>query len=91
MKQVSLWDDKTIAEDNKEYLVLAGISKYERQLYLGTYKDCSDWYISIVPCKVNYRKAQKIIKKATNDLSKRTERFGKAVVIPEFELKEVNS
>lgn len=91
MTQKSLWDIPEPIENNKEYLILAGISKYERQLYLGTYKDSAKWYISVVPCKVKYDKAQRIIKKATSDLSKRGERFGKAIVIPIFELKEVNS
>lgn len=91
MTQKSLWDIPEPIENDKEYLILAGISKYERQLYLGTYKDSSNWYISIVPCKVKYDKAKKLIKKAVNDLSKREERFGKSIIIPDFELKEVNS
>lgn len=89
MTQKSLWEIPETVVDNKEYLILAGMNKYERQLYLGTYKDSAKWYISVVPCKVKYDKAQRIIKKATSDLSKRGERFGKAIVIPTFELKEV--
>jgi len=89
MTQKSLWEIPETVVDNKEYFILAGMSKYERQLYLGTYKDSAKWYISVVPCRVKYDKAQRIIKKATSDLSKRGERFGKAIVIPTFELKEV--
>lgn len=89
MKVKSLWDVEEPVVNNKDYLILAGESKYGRQQYLGGYKDCSNWYISIVPCVVKYDKAQKLIKKATKALEKRVSRFGGAIEIPKFELKEV--
>lgn len=93
MSKVSLWDtpvELLNTNSSKKVLIYAGINKYNRQEYLGGYKDCSDWYISIVPYVTTYDKAEKLIKKATKQLSSKIDQFGRKTYIPQFEIKEVS-
>lgn len=81
--------DSKPVESRKKYLILAGINKYERQLYLTGYKDCEDWVISIVPKPTSKSKANTLIKKAEKELVDLRKRFPRRY--PEdikFEIKE---
>lgn len=77
----------------KMYCVLSGRNKNDRQLYLSGYKDCMDWVISIVPFYSDKDKMQKLINKATRQLTEKfkLESFRGPKIIPNFELKEVDN
>lgn len=74
------------SEKEEEFYILAGKNRLDRQLYLFGYKDCDDYAISVVPQKFNKQKCEKLIKKATADLSNRTSVFGRAREVPKFEI-----
>ena len=74
------------SEKEEEFYILAGKNRLDRQLYLFGYKDCDDYAISVVPQKFNKKKCEKLIKKATADLSNRTSVFGRTREVPTFEI-----
>lgn len=74
------------SEKEEEFYILAGKNRIDRQLYLFGYKDCDDYAISVVPQKFNKKKCEKLIKKATADLSNRTNVFGRTREVPKFEI-----
>lgn len=74
------------SEKEEEFYILAGKNRIDRQLYLFGYKDCDDYAISVVPQKFNKKKCEKLIKKATADLSNRTSVFGRTREVPKFEI-----
>ena len=74
------------SEKEEEFYILAGKNRIDRQLYLFGYKDCDDYAISVVPQKFNKKKCEKLIKKATADLSNRTSVFGRIREVPKFEI-----
>ena len=74
------------SEKEEEFYILAGKNRLDRQLYLFGYKDCDDYAISVVPQKFNKKKCEKLIKKATADLSNRTSVFGRTREVPKFEI-----
>lgn len=74
------------SEKEEEFYILAGKNRLDRQLYLFGYKDCEDYAISVVPQKFNKKKCEKLIKKATADLSNRTSVFGRTREVPKFEI-----
>lgn len=74
------------SEKEEEFYILAGKNRLDRQLYLFGYKDCDDYAISVVPQKFNKKKCEKLIKKATADLSNRTSVFGRIREVPKFEI-----
>ena len=74
------------SEKEEEFYILAGKNRLDRQLYLFGYKDCDDYAISVVPQKFNKKKCEKLIKKATADLSTRTSVFGRTREVPKFEI-----
>ena len=74
------------SEKEEEFYILAGKNRLDRQLYLFGYKDCDDYAISVVPQKFNKKKCEKLIKKATEDLSNRTSVFGRTREVPKFEI-----
>lgn len=74
------------AEKEEEFYILAGKNRLDRQLYLFGYKDCDDYAISVVPQKFNKQKCEKLIKKATAELSNRTSIFGRTREVPKFEI-----
>lgn len=74
------------SEKEEEFYILAGKNRLDRQLYLFGYKDCDDYAISVVPQKFNKKKCEKLIKKATADLSNRTNVFGRTREVPKFEI-----
>lgn len=74
------------SEKEEEFYILAGKNRIDRQLYLFGYKDCDDYAISVVPQKFNKKKCEKLIKKATADLSNRTSAFGRTREVPKFEI-----
>ena len=74
------------SEKEEEFYILAGKNRLDRQLYLFGYKDCDNYAISVVPQKFNKKKCEKLIKKATADLSNRTSVFGRIREVPKFEI-----
>ena len=74
------------SEKEEEFYILAGKNRLDRQLYLFGYKDCDDYAISVVPQKFNKKKCEKLIKKATAELSNRTSVFGRTREVPKFEI-----
>ena len=78
--------EQQTSEKEEEFYILAGKNRLDRQLYLFGYKDCDDYAISVVPQKFNKKKCEKLIKKATADLSNRTSVFGRTREVPKFEI-----
>lgn len=78
--------EQQTSEKEEEFYILAGKNRIDRQLYLFGYKDCDDYAISVVPQKFNKKKCEKLIKKATADLSNRTNVFGRTREVPKFEI-----
>lgn len=74
------------SKKEEEFYILAGKNRLDRQLYLFGYKDCDDYAISVVPQKFNKQKCEKLIKKATAELSNRTSIFGRTREVPKFEI-----
>ena len=74
------------SEKEEEFYILAGKNRLDRQLYLFGYKDSDDYAISVVPQKFNKKKCEKLIKKATAELSNRTSVFGRTREVPKFEI-----
>ena len=66
LNKIDLWDEMTLRQ---KYLILAGINKYGRQLYLNGYVDDETaWDISTVPIAMTKTKCNKIIKIAQSQL-----------------------
>lgn len=74
--------------DNSRYMIKAFVNKYNRQMYLSGYEDCSDWCISAVPHPTTYEKCETLIKRAVKKFHTFPTIFGKSATIPDFTIVE---